>query len=286
MEIVTLTGDAIPERLRQIPSPPKQLYYTGGDLSELLQRPLVSIVGSRKVSPYGQYVTTKLARELAEQGVVVVSGLALGIDALAHRGALEAGGLTIAVLPSPLEDICPHSHQQLAMEILRQGGALISEYPEGTPPFRPNFVARNRLVAGISDALIITEAALKSGSLHTARFALDQGKDVLAVPGNITSPTSVGANNLLRAGAVPVTSTADVLSVLQLQYKAITPLKVSVGANPLEQAIIDLLKAGLTEGEQLQRDSELDIAEFNQTLTMLELSGKIRPLGAGHWALA
>ncbi len=286
MEIITLTGQAIPERLRQIPSPPKQLYYSGPDLGELLQRPLVTIVGSRKVTPYGQYVTSKLARELADQGVVIVSGLALGIDALAHRGALDAGGLTIAVLPSPLEDICPHSHQQLAMDILRQGGALISEYPEGTPAYRPNFVARNRLVAGISDALVITEAALKSGSLHTARFALEQGKDVLAVPGNITSPTSVGANNLLRAGATPVTSTTDVLSVLQMHYQAITPLKVAVGANLLEQAVIDLLKTGLTDSEQLQRDSQLDIAQFNQTLTMLELSGKIRPLGAGHWALA
>jgi DNA processing protein len=216
---------------------------------------------------------------------VIVSGLALGVDALAHQAALEAGGLTIAVLPSPIEQIAPRSHQQLAEAIVANGGALVSEYPNGAETFRTNFVARNRLVAGLSDAVLITEAALKSGSLHTARFALEQGKDVLAVPGNITNPIAEGTNNLLRAGAVPITCADDVLSVLQLKFKAITPLKVARGANAQEQSIIDLLKTGLTDTEDLQRSSELNIAQFNQTLTMLELSGKIRPIGGGHWAL-
>lgn len=285
MEIYKLPNSQIPERLKQLSSPPKELFHAGADLSELLQRPAVAIVGSRKVTPYGRQVTLQLARELAEQGVVIVSGLALGVDALAHQAALEAGGLTIAVLPSPLEQIAPRSHQQLAEAIVAKGGALVSEYPSGAETFRTNFVARNRLVAGLSHAVLITEAALKSGSLHTARFALEQGKDVLAVPGNITNPIAEGTNNLLRAGAVPITCADDVLSVLQLKFKAITPLKVARGTNASEQSIIDLLKTGLTDTEDLQRSSELDIAQFNQTLTMLELSGKIRPIGGGHWAL-
>jgi DNA processing protein len=285
MEIYKLPHSEIPLRLKQLSSPPKELFHAGADLSELLQRPAVAIVGSRKVTPYGRQVTLQLARELAEQGVVIVSGLALGVDALAHQAALEAGGLTIAVLPSPIEQIAPRSHQQLAEAIVANGGALVSEYPDGAETFRTNFVARNRLVAGLSDAVLITEAALKSGSLHTARFALEQGKDVLAVPGNITNPIAEGTNNLLRAGAVPITCADDVLSVLQLKFKAITPLKVARGANAQEQSIIDLLKTGLTDTEDLQRSSELNIAQFNQTLTMLELSGKIRPIGGGHWAL-
>lgn len=285
MDIYELPNSQVPKRLKQLSSPPKRLFVAGADLNELLQRPAVAIVGSRKVTPYGRQVTIKLARELAEQGVVIISGLALGVDSLAHQAALDVGGLTIAVLPSPIEQIAPRSHVQLAHAIVERGGALISEYPDGDEVFRTNFVARNRLVAGLSDAVLITEAALKSGSLHTARFALEQGKDVLAVPGNITNPIAEGTNNLIRAGAVPVTCANDVLSVLQLKFKAITPLKIGRGANAFEQAIIDLLQSGLTDTEELQKSSDLDISQFNQTLTMLELSGKIRPLGGGHWAL-
>jgi DNA processing protein len=286
MQSYELTNNRMPERLQRLSSPPRALFHTGADLEELLERPVVAIVGSRKVTPYGHQVTTKLARELAEQGVVIVSGLALGVDALAHQAVLEADGLTIAVLPSPIEQIVPRSHVQLARRIVERGGALISEYAADMPPMKQNFVARNRLVAGLADALLITEAALKSGSLHTARFALEQGKDVMAVPGNISSPISEGTNNLIRAGAVPITCVEDVLSVLQLRFKSIAPLKVAKGANVYEQAIIDLLKTGLTDGEELQRNSQLEIAAFNQTLTMLELSGKIRPIGANNWALA
>jgi len=286
MKSYELTYNQIPERLKQLASPPKRLFHVGADLDELLQRPVVAVVGSRKVTPYGRQVTTQLARELAEQGIVIVSGLALGVDALAHEAALEAGGLTIAVLPSPIEQVMPRGHVQLARRIVKQGGALISEYPDGMPALRQNFVIRNRLVAGLCDALLVTEAAQKSGSLHTARFCLEQGTDVLAVPGNITNPIAEGANNLIRAGATPITSTEDVLSVLQVRFKAIAPLKVAQGANAHEQAVIDLLKTGLTDAEELQRNSRLDIAAFNQTMTMLELGGKIRPIGANNWALA
>ena len=285
MEINKLLSKSIPQKLQVISGPPKLLYSSANEaqLQLLLQRKCVAIVGSRKVSAYGRQVTAELAGKLAEQGIVIVSGLALGVDAIAHEAALEANGLTIAVLPGPLEQIYPRSHQQLAQRIVEQGGALLSEYPEGTEAFRGNFIARNRLVAGLSDALLITEAALKSGSLHTANFALDQGKAVLAVPGNITSPTSAGTNNLIRAGATPITSVEDILQVLGI-YEHAKASEV-YGRNPEEQAIIDLLLAGTSDGEELQRASQLDIGQFNQTLTMLEISGKIRSLGANQWAL-
>lgn len=197
---LTLEASDIPERLQQIASPPKRLFVMGTPLGELLALPCVAIVGSRKVSSYGREVTTKLAYDLASRGVVIISGLALGVDGLAHKAALEAGGKTIAVLPSPLEKIYPSSHAQLAKQILDSGGTLVSEYALGTPFNLSTFIARNRLVSGLSNAVLITEAAEQSGSLHTARFALEQGRDVLAVPGSIFSETSRGTNNLLKVG--------------------------------------------------------------------------------------
>jgi DNA processing protein len=255
-----------------------------GDLEELLKRPCVGIVGSRKLSAYGRWVTERLSRELARHGIVVVSGLALGVDSVAHQACLEGQGGTIAVLPSAVEEIYPSSHRQLAQRILEQGGALVSEYPKGTPTLRSNFIARNRLIAGLSDVLVITEAALKSGSLHTARFALEQGKEVMAVPGNINSVTSEGTNNLLRSGATLVTSVDDVLASLHLSPASTTVTRQ--GDTPAEQAIIDALKNGVTDGNQLQLKTELSIDLFNQSLTMLELNGVVRSLGANQWTLS
>jgi len=285
MEINKISSNYIPQRLQDISSKPKLLYSSmpAAQLETLLKRKCLAVVGSRKVTAYGRQVTAGLAGKAAEQGVVIISGLALGVDAIAHQAALDAGGTTIAVLPSPLETVYPASHRQLASSILAQGGALISEYPEGTEAYRTNFIARNRLVSGLADAVLITEAAEKSGSLHTANFALDQGKEVLAVPGNITSLTSEGTNNLIKAGARPVTSYKDVLLALGLEeHDASVPV---YGRNPEEQAILDLLLQGTSDGEELQKTSHLAIAEFNKTLTMLEISGKIRAIGANQWAL-
>lgn len=277
------TDKRFPESLRHIPGAPKELYVAGKSLPELLKRPRVAIVGSRKISPYGKAVTAQLASDLAGQGIVIVSGLAFGVDAAAHQAALEAGGGAIAVLPTPLSKIYPASNRQLAETILKQGGALVSEYALDSEVFKTNFVARNRLIAGLADAVLITEAALKSGSLHTARFALEQGKDVLTVPGNITSETSEGANNLIKAGAHLVTSYLDVLHVLGLKDKA--EHKTVKGGTETEQALLDLLTSGVSDGEKLQRQSGLDISTFNQTLTMLEITGKVRSLGANNWTI-
>ena len=164
MEINKLSNHSIPARLRQLSDAPKILYSSADktQLETLLQRKCLAIVGSRKVSAYGRQVTAELAGKLAEQGVVIISGLALGVDAIAHQAALDAGGLTIAMLPSPLEKIYPASHRRLAEQIIAQGGALISEYPEGTEAYRWNFIGRNRLIAGLADATLITEAAEKA----------------------------------------------------------------------------------------------------------------------------
>lgn len=278
---VTLLSNQIPEKLRNIPDPPRKLFTIGADVKELISRPCVAIVGSRKVSAYGRAVTERLASELVKAGVIIISGLAIGVDSLSHRAALAAGGVAVAVLPCGLDQIYPSSHRQLALEILEKGGALVTEYPEGSQIYPSNFVERNRLISGLSDAVLITEAGQKSGSLHTANFGLEQGREVLAVPGNITSPTSVGTNNLIRTGAGLVTSVEDVLQVLGIERSA--QRSVPVGATPEEQTLLDLLASGVSGGEELLTRSQLEVSRFNQALTMLEIRGVIRPLGNNQW---
>lgn len=285
MKILRIKSDnpAYPERLRHIPDAPRQLFMCN-DLTDLLQRPTLAIVGSRRVTPYGRQVTEMLAREATQQGITIISGLALGIDAIAHQAALAERGTTIAVLPCGLDTIYPTSHHHLAQQIMEQGGALVSEYPAETPPFKLNFIARNRIVTGLADAVLITEAASKSGTLHTANFALEQGKTVMAVPGNITSEQSQGTNNLIKMGATPVTNIQDILSAMNLQ---ITKQEKPVfGDTQEETRILQLMNAGISDGSELLHTSQLDASVFNQALTMLEIAGKIRPLGAGHWGIA
>lgn len=285
--MLKLNSSNIPDKLNQVSSPPKQLFVEG-DLAGLLDKPAVAIVGSRKVSAYGRAITEQLARELAGQGIIIISGLAFGVDSIAHQATLDAGGLTIAVLPTPLGQIYPVSHRGLAKKIIEQGGALVSEYPDGSETHIGNFVARNRIIAGLADGTLVTEGALKSGSLHTARFALNAGREVMAVPGNVNSITSEGTNNLIKAGATPITCADDVLFCLKLKTKR-TRAKVAkapTGANPAEQAILDLLFKGTQDGSELQLQSGQPAEDFNQTLTMLEITGKIRSLGANQWTIA
>lgn len=282
---ILLNDPSTPVRILAIPDAPKQLFIAGEELHILLQRPAIAIVGSRKVSPYGTEVTTQLAHDLAKAGIVIISGLAIGVDGIAHRAALEAGGKVIAVLPCGLDKIYPASHHALAQQIIQKGGALVTEYPEATTPYKMNFVARNRIISGLSDAVLITEAAEKSGSLHTADFALQQGREVLAVPGNITSPTSAGTNNLIKTGAIPVTSAQDVLQALHIEITSPNRSLAPKGGTPTEQLLLDLLFAGIQDGDELIAQSGLPISQFSQTLTMLEIHGHIRPLGSNRWAL-
>lgn len=284
---LTLIASKIPQKLRKIPQPVTQLFIRMQEdqsVNELFTRPCVAVVGSRKVSAYGKAVTAQLSAELAKRGIVIISGLALGVDSISHKAALEAGGLTVAVLPGPLTNIYPGAHWRLAQQIVARGGALVSEYQPGRQIYPGNFIERNRIVSGLCDALLVTEAAERSGTLHTARFALEQGREVLAVPGNITSPTSAGTNNLIKTGATPVTCVEDILHVLGLETgsQAATAPR---GATPHEQTLLTLVFEGVADGAELLARSQLDPSLFNQTLTMLEIRGQIRPLGNNHWAL-
>ena len=263
-----------------IASKPKTLYLVGALPTD--RRPVVAIVGTRKPTYYGKEVTFKLAYELAKKGVIIVSGLALGIDAVAHKAALEAGGTTIAVLANGLDTIYPASHHKLAKDIVAAGGALVSEYPDGTAARDFQFLARNRIVSGLADAVIVTEAAARSGTLATVAHALDQNREVFAVPGNITSPMSAGPNRLIQQGAHPVTCADDILHIIAPNLLQ-TQTSLNLGSNPAEILLIDLLQSGIRDGEKLHEASKLPTSEFSQTLTMLEIQGLIRGLGGNQW---
>lgn len=269
--------------LGELAQPVSRLFYLGDSLPDLFSEPLVAIVGSRKVSPYGRAVTTKLAGDLARAGVVIVSGLALGVDSIAHQAALDAHGKTIAVLPGGLDKIYPASHRNLAKQILLQGGALVSEYPAGSEgPMKHQFIARNRIISGLSQGVLITEAAAKSGSLHTAEFALEQGIDVFAVPGNITSSNSAGTNNLIKTGATPVTNADDILEALNIDKLTISNYLPGTAE---EASLIQLIATAPRTNDELMSASNLPPAVFNQALTMLEINGVIQPDTAGNWII-
>src|SRR5205085_1451707 len=211
-DVLVLDDGSYPQLLREIPDPPITLYVRGR-WQESLEAPCVGVVGSRRCSTYGQNVAVMLARELAARGVTIVSGLARGVDAAAHRGALEAGGRTAAVLGTGIDEVYPRDHRRLAAEILEKGGALVTQFPLGTPPVAENFPYRNRIISGLSYGVIVVEASENSGSLITARLALEQGREVYAVPGNITSGNSFGTNYLIKgAGAKLIQQWQDVVA--------------------------------------------------------------------------
>lgn len=274
------------QRLASIANPPKSLCFMG-NLPDS-GAPVVAIVGSRKPSTYGREVTEQLAGDLATAGCIIVSGLALGIDGIAQKAALEAGGTVIGVIPNELPDISPQTNYRLAMNIIEKGGAILSEWQKGDGKVvnRWSFLERNRLVSGLADAVIITEAAERSGTLNTAAHALSQGRDVFAVPGNITSPLSAGCNALLKQGAYPVTEAKDVLHIIAPeQLKKPDQNQLPLGSSPEETIIINLIASGVRSGDQLQQQSGLSASNFSTTLTMLEINGVIKPLGANNWML-
>jgi DNA processing protein len=284
MKIKTIAPDdsAFLQIINTIALKPKTLYFIGSLPTERL--PTVAIVGTRKPTSYGKEVTFNLAYKLAQKGIVIISGLALGIDATAHKAALQAGGTTIAILANGLDSIYPATHRKLAQDIIDSGGALISEYPPGTAARDFQFLARNRIVSGLADAVIVTEAASRSGTLATVSHALEQNREVFAVPGNITSPMSVGPNRLIGQGAHPVTSAEDVLQVIA-PHLLEAQTSLNLGSNPMEVTIIALLQSGIRDGDMLHQASKLEPSDFSQTLTMLEIQGLIRGLGGNQWTI-
>lgn len=261
---------------------PKLLYYRGKLPEKRVKS--VAIVGTRKPTRYGEEYAYKFAYGLAEKGITVVSGLALGTDAIAHRGALDAGGVTIAVLGSGVDDITPRTNRALGERILTEGGAIISEYPPGMPAVAGHFLARNRIVSGLSDAVIVIEAARRSGTLATASYAVNQGRSVFALPGRIDSPMSAGCNALLKQGAFPITEVDDVLAVIAPEQMEQMELKFTGGSEG-ERGIIELIRGGVRDGEEIATKLKMETGEFNQLVTLMELKGVIRSLGANKWAL-
>ena len=258
-----------PELLRQIHDPPRALFLRGAGDVDLLARPAVAIVGARACSPYGAQVARMLGRELAAAGLVVVSGLARGVDGEAHRGALEAEGLTVAVLGCGIDRDYPAAHAELGRRI-RERGLIVSEYEPGVEPAPWRFPARNRIIAGLAAATVIVEARERSGALITADFALEDGREVFAVPGEITGLLATGTNRLLRQGATPLTSAEDVLELFGLAASQRRQAP-SVGANA--GAVLGQLADGAATADELARATGLEPGPLAAALAELELVG-------------
>jgi DNA processing protein len=261
-----------PPLLAAIHDPPAGLFVRGGADAELLSRPAVAIVGARACSAYGAGVARLLGRELAAAGLVVVSGLARGVDGEAHRGALEAGepGATIAVLGCGIDRVYPAAHARLGAEIAERG-LVVSEYAPGVPPAPWRFPARNRIVAGLAAATIVVEAREGSGALITADFALEEGREVLAVPGEITSALAAGSNGLLRLGATPLTRTEDVLEVFGLEAAEPETPELTTAA----QAVLERVHEEPREADAIGRVTGLGAGEVAAALAELELAGLV-----------
>lgn len=219
-------------------------------------------------------------------GIVVISGLALGIDSVAHRGALERDGLTIAVLANGLDMVYPAMHRSLAERIISSGGAIISEYPINTKPLPWQFLARNRIISGLADVIVVVEAAKRSGTLSTASHGINQGKEVFAVPGNITSPYSEGCNHLIKMGAIPLIDIDEFIKYLvpEVDVKS-RQAYLPIGSNDIENFIINKLRGGEIDGDEIFSGLNISISEFNQALTMLEIKGIIKSQGGNRWNL-
>ncbi len=270
ISIVPLTSREYPPLLKEIDSPPPVLYVRG-KLNSCVTA--ISVVGSRKCSEYGRRVAYSLSKFLVENGVVVVSGLAYGIDASAHRGAVEAGGVTWAVLGSGVDVVTPAGNRWLAERILETGGCLISEFPLGTGGSRESFPRRNRLISGLSVALVVVEARERNGTSITVGFALDQGRHVFAVPGNIDSPFSRGTNRLIKAGAIPLTDFEEI-------FEEIPGLKkVSVGPKSTDDPILKALEEAPLSVDELVEVTGIPMGELLQLLMELEIKGVVRREG-------
>jgi DNA processing protein len=282
--VVTLASADYPDRLRQVVQAPYVLYVLG-DVS-LLQSRAVSVVGTRRPTDYGLRATRAIAGDLAAAGVTVVSGLALGIDGAAHRAALDAHGATVAVLGCGPDIVYPPMHGRLFADVVRHG-AVVSEYPPGTPPDAGNFPARNRIVSGLSLATVVVEAGEQSGALITARIALDHGRDVFAVPGSIFSAASAGTNGLIAVGAGLIASADDVLAALDLTHLAAqTTARQLVPADATEASLLAELGGEPTHIDVLIRQSGRGSAEVTRALAIMELKGLVHHMGNMCWTAA
>lgn len=285
IQMITLPDSAYPTLLKEITNPP-YILYTKGEFN-INSSPMISIVGSRRYTSYGSQIATSLAKDLASAGVIVVSGMALGIDTFAHRGALDNAGKTIAVLGNSLDDlnIYPRDNFNLSREIMRNG-ALVSEYPLEMPAGPMTFPARNRIIAGLTLGTIVIEAGEKSGSLITANMALEYNREIFSVPGSIFSPLSFGTNNLIKSGARVVTGIKDILEELDLS-KEITKKELSL-KNPTtaeEKILLKILSADPLHIDNIAKLAKLQTATCSGTLSMMEIKGWVKNIGGQNYII-
>lgn len=274
IQVLTWDDPEYPERLRQIDQSPYIIYIKGELLAEDIWA--VAIVGTRRYSAYGRQVTEALSHTLARQGITIISGLARGIDGIAHQAALAAGGRTIAVLGNGLDIIYPPEHRNLADEISRQG-ALISDYPLGTPPEGSNFPPRNRIISGLSKVIVVIEAGERSGALITASYAADQGKEVFAVPGKISAPSSKGSNLLIKQGAHPLLDPQDVLDILNMSLlEEQREVRKTLPSDPKEVALYQVVGDEPLHVDEICAQVKMPIEEVTSTLALMELKGMVR----------
>jgi DNA processing protein len=281
IQVLTWDDERYPRRLKEIDQPPPVLYISGNLLPE--DEWSVAIVGTRRITAYGRQVTEEIASTLARNGITIVSGLARGVDAVAHKSALMAGGRTLAVLGSGVDYIYPPEHRQLAEKIIARG-ALISDYPPGTLPEGVNFPPRNRIISGLSLAVIVTEAGERSGALITAEFAAEQGREVFAVPGSITAMQSLGCNRLIQQGARPLLDAREVMEALDLvsisqQRSARQVLPV----DEVEARLLDLIGREPIHVDEIGARLEMPIEKISATLALLELKGLVRQVGGMNY---
>jgi DNA processing protein len=281
IKILTWEDETYPQRLKEIDQPPPVLYIRGDYLPDDLFA--VAIVGTRRVTPYGRQITEELAAYLAANGITVISGLARGVDAIAHQTGLKAGGRTIGVLGSGVDRIYPPEHRGLAEKMMAQG-AIVSDYPPGTPPDAANFPPRNRIISGLSLAVVVVEAGETSGALITAEFAAEQGREVFAVPGSILAPQSKGTNKLIQNGALPLLSVNDLMQALDLtrmgEHKAARKV---IPSDETEARLMNVLSEQPLHIDEIRNQSELPIEKVSATLALMELKGMVRQVGGMNY---
>lgn len=283
IKVITIKDDKFSKQLREIYEPPFLLYYKGN--IELLNQTSLAVVGTRKITAYGQQVVPKIVAPLVAQNITIVSGLALGIDALAHQTCINNNGSTIAVLGSGLDQIYPASNRYLAEKIINTG-LIISEYPPGTPPLKHHFPYRNRIISGLCLGTIVIEGNEDSGSLITAKYALDQNREIFAVPGNILAQYSTGTNKLIKMGAKLITSTEDIFEELNIeQTKQFNQAQKVIADNKEEEIILNILSNEPLHVNDIIKQVQLDVATTNSTLSLMEIKGKIKNLGGSNYVI-
>lgn len=283
INVITIKNNDYPLLLKEIFDPPALFYFRGN--KKLLKETIIGIVGSRRMTIYGKETIPEIVGGLTENNIVIASGLAWGIDAEAHRSTLKFGGKTIAVLGSGIDDqsIYPSLNKTLAKNIIEKEGLLISEYPPATLPFPHYFPERNRIISGISRGVLVVEAAEKSGALITARLALEQNREVFAIPGNIHQPYSFGPNRLIQMGAKLVLNAEDILEELNIAEIVKRKQKLPIPKNEKEAIILDILKSEQFSIDEIVKKTKLPAGEVSAILSLMEIDGKVKNIGGMNY---